>query len=230
MQMKLSIIICCYNNWAYTKYCLTHLSHLSNDYELVIVDNASTDETEKEIKNFNSPNLVYIRNDKNYMYGAGNNIGYKRSTGDQVMFLNNDIKILDKDLKWFNELVDFIDKQDNALIGPTCGMVDSKNGFQFMYETEDSNKPVNYMSGWCMTAKRETWNSLIENDQLFDERFSLYFEDTDIGFRCLQKGINFIIYKLPLSHIGKQTSKKLNISKYYTDSRQKFIKKWAIKK
>jgi hypothetical protein len=221
---KLSIIIPVYNNYNYTKYVLNNLLPL--DYEIIIVDNNSSDLTNE----FSKLNIKYIRNSENKFFGYACNQGYKIASSNLIMFLNNDIKILDKNFKWLEDFISYCEGVDYpALIGPTGGYVNPNTGYGFMYETEDSNKKINYMSGWCLTAKKEVWNCLILDglDGPFDSRnFILYFEDTDLSFRAREKDIKFLLYKLPLTHIGKQTSKNLNINKYYSESKKKFLQKW----
>ena len=234
MNKILSIVIPVYNNWINTNYCLTYLSSLDKSYEIIIVDNGSTDGTDKNIKKYieSMHNLIYIRNDKNIGFGAAVNMGFKKSTGQIVMFLNNDIKIKDKSLIWLEELCNFILKNNSMLVGPTGGFVDINNNFNFKYETSDINQRINYMSAWCLSAKRDVWNLLIikGQDGPFDSKnFFAYFEDTDLGFRSKQQNIIFHIYPLPISHIGQQTSKFLNTNQLYLNSKYNFIKKWKIK-
>jgi len=61
------------------------------------------------------------------------------------------------------------------------------------------------------------------------EHFFAYFEDTDLGFRCLQQNIGFFILSVPLIHIGKQTTKNMNIQQLYLQSKAAFAAKWRNK-
>jgi len=232
---KLSIVTPVYNNWSFTNYYLNNLLKLSEDYELIIVDNASTDQTKDELLKLIElhNNLIYIRNEENKFFGYASNQGYTKASSDIVMFLNNDIKINDKNLKWLDDFVEKVTNSHNAIIGPTGGFVDPKKDYAFVYETCDPKMNVNYMSGWCLAAKKNVWNNLIlenRNGPFDNITFKLYFEDTDLSFRATKNNIKFIIYKLPITHIGRQTSKNLNISKYYLESKNKFCKKWQSKK
>jgi len=218
--MKLSIITPVYNNWAFTKSCIDVFSKLPNDIELLIVDNASTDATK------DCPHIT-IRNLVNKGFGFASNQVYKQSTGDYVMFLNNDIMFNTKDLSWLYKYIE--DIGDNELVGPTGGYVDPKNDYAFAYETNDNKKQINYMSGWCLTATRNTWDKLTlpNNDGPFDANtYFAYFEDTDTSFRAKQLGMKFRLKPVPLVHIGRQTSKLINISSMYLESKGKFLKKW----
>lgn len=212
----LSIVIPVYNNFNYTKNCLNHLVKLN--HQIIVVDNNSSDQTLNISKLFN---VKYIRNNENLGFGKAVNIGINNSDGDQIMILNNDIKF-GKDYQSFFNII----CPDNYLMGPTGGMVDPIT-FGFQYETNDPNKIINYMSGWCLTATKNTWNKLKVNDGPFDDKtFFLYYEDTDLGFRAKQLNIEFKIIDCPLIHIGKQTSKMLNTYKHYLESKEKFNKKW----
>ena len=226
--MRLSIIIPVFNNWMFTQNVMNKFESLSNNYEIIIIDNGSYDGTDKNIVPFLKNNVRYIRNNSNCGFGRACNQGYAISVGRSVMFLNNDIKFGNSSFEWLDQLCDHVESLSPALVGPTGGLVDSKT-FQFKYETENPKDKINYMSGWCLTAKRSTWDSLIlpGNDGPFDAKsFFCYFEDTDLGFRSLMKKIKFDLHPVPLVHIGKQTSKNMNVSQLYLQSREVFVKKW----
>jgi O-antigen biosynthesis protein len=218
--MKLSIIMPVYNNWAYTKSCLDTFANLPHSSELIVVDNGSTDETR-------DCSLVRIKNKENKGFGYAIGQGYEISRGDYVMFLNNDIVFKTRELDWLERYV--ADIVDDELVGPTGGFVDPKNNFTFLYETKDGTKPINYMSAWCLTATRKTWDKLTlpGNQGPFDSQtFFCYFEDTDASFYAKKLGMNFRIKPVPLEHIGRQTSKKMDMAMVFWESRENFLKKW----
>jgi GT2 family glycosyltransferase len=223
---KLSIIIPVWNNWGFTKSVLSFFKKNNSDiFEVVIVDNGSADQTSEEIKSFqlSMSNLIYLRNDKNLGFGAAVNRGFNESNADKVLFLNNDVLFACKNLDWLDGLIDSID--DNSFVGPTAGFLNEK--FEFQYETDDFSKPINYMSGWFLCASRKLLNKLSDGlNGPFDETFFAYFEDTDLSFRAKNIGVNFVNYKVPMHHIGKQTSKKIGLSNLYIKSKEQFLKKW----
>lgn len=209
-----------YNNWSFTKSCLDVFSKLPNDIELIIVDNGSTDQTKDS-------SLISIRNETNRGFGYASDQGYEMSKGDYIMFLNNDIMFNTKKLDWLYKYIE--DIKDNELVGPTGGFVDPKNDFAFVYETDDIHKKINYMSGWCIIATRNTWEklTLLGNKGPFDYNlYFVYFEDTDLGFRAAKLGMKFRLKPVPLFHVGRQTSKLINMSSMYLESKEKFIKRW----
>lgn len=224
--MKLSIIIPVYNKWAYTKNCLKDLSKLSNDYEIIIIDNGSSDETQKEILNYN---INYIRNNANLGYAKANNIGFKSATSENILFLNNDVKVQSLHESWPEDLIKEL--EEDCLVGPTGGFIDIKNNFKFNYETSDSLKPINYMSGWCLAATKTTLNKLnigASEPEIFSEEFGRgYWEDTDLSFRASKLNIKFKLIKIPIVHYGKVTSQQLNTYELYSKARNIFINKWT---
>lgn len=220
--MKLSIIIPIYNKWSFTKSCLEVFKTLPSDIEIIIVDNGSIDETQSAIEQYN---VKYIKNDSNLGFGQACNIGYHQSIGDYVMFLNNDIMFKTKDNSWLYSYIGKI--KDNELVGPSGGFVDPKNDFSFCYETKDNSKPINYVSGWCISAKRNTWEKLSGTIGPFDSKtFFLYFEDVDLSFRASRLGMKLVLAEVPLEHIGKQSSKQGEIYPRYLRAKKNFVNKW----
>lgn len=237
MDYKLSIIIPVFNKWNFTKSCLNDLFQLPDDHEIIVVDNGSSDETETEteMRKLSQFNLHYIRNNVNLGFAKACNIGAAHARAPVVMFLNNDIRVSNNHKSWTDNVLSTI--EDDVLVGPTGGCVDSKNNFSFLYETKDPNKKINYMSGWCLAANYETWRKLNvpridfnHTPQIFSEEFGLaYFEDTDLGFRAKKKNIKFKLIDIPVVHFGKVSSGQLNTSALYSKARQIFINKWGSK-
>lgn len=230
---KISIVIPVFNKWNFTKSCLDDLSKLSTDtHEVIIVDNASSDETRTAVHDPKYDFVRYTRNDTNLGFAMACNAGYALSTGNIVMFLNNDIKVKNHHTNWTEPVLKALQENKDSIVGPTGGMVDNKNNFQFMYETGDSNKKINYMSGWCLSAYKDTFKKLIINKYHgpFSEEFGIaYFEDTDLGFRASRLKMEFKLVDIPVVHFGKITSSQINTHKLYSDARKIFIAKWKNK-
>lgn len=238
--MKLSIVIPVFNKWNFTKSCLKDLLQLQSGHEIIIVDNGSSDETQSELPKMDIPNLHYYRNPVNMGFAVGCNVGFGESTGDNVMFLNNDIRVKSRHEDWTSIILNAI--KEDTLVGPTGAMVDPSYNFQFLYETLDPKKPKNYMSGWCLSASRKTWDKLeiprnpiliydhLPPPQIFSEEFGLaYFEDTDLSFRAKRIKMNFEMVEIPVVHFGKVSSGQINTSALYSKARQIFINKWGSK-
>ena len=216
----LSIIIPVYNNCQYTKRALTDLSKLEIDNEIIIVDNGSTDDTEKIVSEFN---VVYIKNLENRGFSYANNQGFDVAKGEYVLFLNNDIKVLANEKDWPNMLIKFC---ADGIVGTQTGQIDSD--YNFVGEGNlNPNVSGRYLSGWCLLSKKETWNKLVENDLLWDSKsFFLYFEDGDLSFRAKKKNIPLYLMEIPLYHYSRVTGRKYNMFYYFKLSQRIFKKKW----
>lgn len=238
VETRLSIVIPVFNKYNFTKSCLDDLRKLPNDHEIVVVDNASSDETQIELEKLLNEgfNFVYIRNQENYGFAKACNIGYSVSKGPNVLFLNNDIRVKDQFDSWTKELIECADE---GLVGPTMGQLDAR--LNFVREANTLLPGNSYMGGWCVAASKRIWEQLevpreavhIHDTyifQIFSEEFGIaYFEDTDLSFRAKQKGIKFKVVSIPVTHFGKVTSKQLNTSKLYSEARAIFVKKWTNK-
>ena len=87
--MKLSVITLTLNKLEYTKNFIESLKKYTKDFELIIVDNGSTDGTVEYIKSM--PEIKLIQNTENKGFSAGNNQGIEIAQGEYIGFLNNDI-------------------------------------------------------------------------------------------------------------------------------------------
>jgi N-acetylglucosaminyl-diphospho-decaprenol L-rhamnosyltransferase len=86
----ISVVIVNWNSGMLLQRCI--LSLASEDCEIVVVDNASTDGSLTGLSS--RPGLSTIRNDSNAGFAAANNTGWRRSSGDPVLFLNPDVEAL----------------------------------------------------------------------------------------------------------------------------------------
>jgi O-antigen biosynthesis protein len=233
MSKILSIVIPCYNKFNFTKACLTDLAALPLDHEIIVVDNGSTDETQKELQN--NSKIIYHRNEINLGFAKACNRGYSMTTAPNVLFLNNDIRVKSNHQGWTQELIKGCQQ---GLIGPTMGQLD--NNLNFLQEANRLLPGKSYMSGWCLASSKEIWDKLaIRREpnaviydrtpppQIFSEEFFCYFEDSDLSFRAKQLGIVMQVVEIPVVHFGRQTSSQLNTHMLYKQARQIFVKKWS---
>ncbi len=87
-----SIITAIYNQLGMNKlYYESVKKQTSGDWELIIIDNGSTDGSREFFQNLGDPRVKVITNDGNYSYPYCQNIGIKHAGGDLLAFLNNDL-------------------------------------------------------------------------------------------------------------------------------------------
>jgi N-acetylglucosaminyl-diphospho-decaprenol L-rhamnosyltransferase len=88
--MNLSIIIVNWNSAAYTAACISSIRAATHglEYEVIVVDNASADDSLEILKAI--PNIRLIVSGRNLGFSRANNLGYRHSSSDALLFLNPD--------------------------------------------------------------------------------------------------------------------------------------------
>lgn len=228
----ISVIIVNYNGKKWLKNCLNSLySQTYKDFEIIFVDNASTDNSVAFVKK-NYPEVKVVVNKKNYGFAKGNNIGYKHSKGDYIVLLNNDTYVnknyLADFIKVFNKYHKCGIAQSKIVLMDNPKKLDSAGSFwtntTFLYHqgyAQDAslpkyNKPYKVFSvkGASMIIKRE----VIEKVGLFDEDFWCYYEETDFCHRAWLAGFESWYYPKPICYhkMGSTSSKfKSEIIQYH---------------
>jgi len=103
--MMISVIICTYNRAQYITNCLWSVVHSEApdcDYEIIVVDNNSTDETWDTVSEFavaNSHHNIRLCNEKNQGLVHARNLGIKKAKGDLLFFLDDDAIVETRCLK-----------------------------------------------------------------------------------------------------------------------------------
>jgi len=119
MQIDLSIVIVTFNSGDHIGGCLQSIADLTEGliYEIIIVDNASSDRTESIIKE-NFPSVTWIQTGSNLGFTAAANIGMKRSVGEYLLLLNPDTQLMNNALFL---MVDFL--RDHPEAGTVGGLL-----------------------------------------------------------------------------------------------------------
>jgi GT2 family glycosyltransferase len=236
-----SIVIPVYNKWQYTVNCLNSIcKNTEGDYEVIVVDDASTDETVSLISQIE--NLHLVRNKRNSGFVDTCNSGARASKSDYILFLNNDTMVT---RNWLPPLLTMIKREGVGAVGSKlvypngtlqeAGAIIWNDGSGWNYgRGDDPEKPeynyvreVDYCSGASLLVKKD----LFEKVGGFDERFKPgYCEDSDLCFTLRKMGYK-VIYQ-PLSSvvhfegITSGTDISSGIKKYQEINKSKFIEKW----
>lgn len=225
-KIILSIVIPVYNNCNFTKGCLEDLVNLPDDHEIIIVNNASTDNTLEMLSNF-SNRVSVINNTENLGFAKACNLGYAAAKGENVLFLNNDIRVKSNHNNWTQIMLEHC---ANYLVSPNGGLID--NLCNFITETTKIVDGNFYLSGWCLASSKANFDKLLINSYVgpFSEEFGIaYFEDTDLSFRATELKMQFKVVDVPVKHFGKMTSKKVGLSSLYVPAQKIFKDKWLPK-
>ena len=233
---KVSIILVNYNGYGDTIECLQSLREISySNYEVIIVDNASTNESVEEIKNVIREGEILVLSEVNGGFSAGNNIGIRYALehgAEYCLLLNNDTVV---EPIFLDNLIDGFSFSERA--GLTIGKIlyESKREIiwyaggslsrktarteHWHYRERDeglSDKPqkVSFATGCCMCLSRLT----IETVGLMDESYFLYEEDADYCCRITDAGFDMIyVPQARIYHkVNASTGTKSHLSQYYS--------------
>ena len=111
-MIDVTVVVVSYNTKALTLQCLKSVfmqNHVA--YEVIVVDNASSDNSVKEIKR-TFPQAAVIENKENKGFAFANNQAIHRASGRYILLLNSDTKLLTEET--FSNMVEFMDKRKNV--------------------------------------------------------------------------------------------------------------------
>ena len=188
------------------------------DQEIIIVDCSNNKEL-KELFAVKYPTIKYILSETNLGYGAGNNLGIRSATNNNILILNPDA-LMNNESK--NQLLNYIN--EIKYYGILCPNMSNEEGREFSkkinYEpaTVDWELGKHFLVGGCALLLNK---EVLKNDIYFDETIWMYKEDTDLLKRVYDK--NIPIYFLPkcsINHLGSKShnikfNEELNISRQF---------------
>jgi GT2 family glycosyltransferase len=198
--MNCDIIIPVWNQLTFTKDCVDSIFKNTTgvDYRLIIIDNASGDETKKyliSLKESRPSGILLIRNEVNLGFVKAVNQGIAASTAQYVCLLNNDT-LVTKD--WLKEMVAIAQTaEDIGIVNPSSNNLGQKPApgepIELYAEkiTKNSGEFIELGAGigFCMLIKRK----LFEKIGAFDEIYGMgNFEDTDFSRRSAQAGFRSV--------------------------------------
>jgi len=216
-----TVLVLNWNGKRFLQKCIGSL--LNQDYlmyEVLLIDNASTDGSVEYVRNlFGVQNKLRILSlNKNYGFSKGNNIGLQScSKSAYVVILNNDTEVKEN---FISELVNVADSDEQVgsvgckILSPDQTVWFSQKftngGFivPFLLQTlvgkridEISNKfTVNLSNSGCAVLLRK---SVIDKIGCYDEDFRSNWEDWDLGYRINLAGFKSVqIPKQLVFHVG----------------------------
>jgi len=204
-----SIIIPCFNQASVTEACLRTLAETlprDLDLEIIVVDDASTDQTPHLLQKWadggRSESRHVLRNRTNSGFIKSCNRGAQAASGDLLVFLNNDTLPLPG---WLEAIVQvFSDKPDAGAVGARLlypdGRLQEAGGVVFADGSAanvgrgeyDADQPLfNFVRevDYCSGAALATPRALFESIGGFDARYApAYYEDTDYCLAVRARG------------------------------------------
>lgn len=243
-----SIIIPVFNQSAYTRVCLDALKDTCgsfDSYEIIIIDNCSSDDTPSVITEFikinTGINLKYIRNQKNSGFTVASNQGAASASGEILIFLNNDTI---PQAGWISSLETVLLRSEVGIVGPKllypetlrvnhAGYVYSPKagGFYPLYHNYPGNfkgvskeRSFQALLGACLMMRKVTFESI----QGFEE---LGLEDIDLCLR-VQKELGLSVIYVPSAvvyHHGSVTHNNSIPGSFPVYSNADFSARWISK-
>lgn len=225
-KIELSIIIVTWNTADITYKCVSTIKrHLHRfNYEIIIVDNGSEDNTIIKLSKFND--IKIIENKSNLGFSKANNIGVKIAKGDYLLFLNSDMELLDDSLI---KMYRYISKNKNiGAIGPQFLNIDLTPQASVFPKQSITNAFKEFFLGQNTYSKylpdtkiaTSVWaisggafmvkTSFFKKIGMWNEKYFFYYEDLDLC-RAIHKNNRTIIYypKCKVIHRHGASGKKL---------------------
>lgn len=209
----------------------------SVSFEVIVVDNASSDGSADMVRTEFAEKVKLIQNDTNRGFGAAHNQAIAESRGRYVLLLNPDCRIIDENA--LRRMVEYMDAHTNiGMLGPKIVYPDGRlqfsarrfptlaaalfrhtplgglfphNRFVRKYLMEDWDHrevaDIDWLSGATLMVRKKT----IEEIGLLDERFFMYVEDMDWCKRAHMHGWRVVYYpEVEVSHrIGASSDQKV---------------------
>lgn len=200
-----SVVVLTHNQWGVTNRCLTQLLAKTPEMrELIIIDNASTDETPDQLQRLaaRDPRVRVVLNAQNRGFAAGCNQGLALAQAPYQLLLNNDVMVTSG---WLARLLNGMEAQQADLVGPAATGVDGLQNVvnmlpqcledrdlceeyaqQRALRHADQVTEIHRLVGFCLLMRRR----VLEQIGGLDTRFGIgYFEDDDFCYRALRAGL-----------------------------------------
>ncbi|WP_223069492.1 glycosyltransferase family 2 protein [Paenibacillus caui] len=235
-----SIIIPTFNKKKLLLQCLDSIeAHTPFPYELVVVDDASTDGTKEALRDRRKIRLAV--HSRNLGFAGSINTGLMMAKGQTVLLLNNDVLVTEN---WLGNMLDCLNSSpDIGAVGPVTNYIGGEQQIEVPYldvgdmwgfAAEHNRKnPLRWrrtdrLVGFCLLMKHET----VMQTGYFDEGYRVgNYEDDDWMIRLRLQGMKLMIAgDAFIHHFGSETMKSLNeqdFAQINKDNSDYFHRKWG---
>ena len=229
--MKASIILPTYNRMPIIKCCLSHLFNQTvTDYEVILIDDCSSDGTQSYVTSLKYSNLLYIRFEERKGPYYARNLGVKEANGEIIIFLDSDVIVYPD---FIEDHINIHKRSDNLILQGMVKHISDKN--------EISMDGFYLPNALCLrtfitqnVSVKKKWLLLAGGFDDFGP--TMGYKDVDMGFQLKGLGLKWVygIRRCKAFHIdGLVTEsslektfekwKKQGASAFY------FVKKWGRK-
>ncbi|MDD9269959.1 glycosyltransferase family 2 protein [Paenibacillus sp. GCM10023248] len=232
-----SIIIPTFNEKALLMDCIYSIRlHTQVPYEIIVVDNGSTDGTLEFLVQEGVP---FVSFPDNRGFPVACNTGMKLAKGSTILLLNNDVLLTPN---WLVNLLDcLLHRPDVGIVGPMTNYASGRQKIEEPYTTleemtlryneqkKGTYTEVQRLIGFCFLFKREVMDTI----GLLDERFSPgHFEDDDYCYRARLAGYKLMmaedtfIFHHGSASFGKKSQQQFKA--IVKRSKDLFMEKWGV--
>jgi GT2 family glycosyltransferase len=240
---KVAVVVLSYNLLEQTtKPCLESIfaARTDADFEVVVVDNASTDNTPDYLRQLQTRqgNLKLVFNPENLGFAAGNNAGIRAAETDFYVLLNSDTIVTDH---WLDKMLAFAAAHvEVGMIGPVSNSVCNEQlihlpgegkdavleaGRLYALRQKDSWFYTSMLGFFCVMIRKEVFDKI----GFLDERFGLgFFEDDDFCLRARCQGFKLACLEgVFIYHSGGACFGRLDLGDLFRKNRRYFEQKHA---
>jgi GT2 family glycosyltransferase len=254
--MDLSIVIVNWNSIAYLREAIVSIYKYTRDlsFEIIVVDNASTDGGVRDLKD-DFPMITVVESRENLGFSRANNLGYQHSSGNYLLFLNPDTKLVTPAINIMLGAIKSL--PEPGVVG--CKLLNSDFTVQTscvqtfptitnqvldveylrlrwpscklwrlgaLFSKTETPVEVDMVSGACLMLKREVF----EQVGLFSEEYFMYAEDLDLCYKVRRSGLtNYYISTSSVVHHGGKSSNQQNVSQWSVVMKFNSIFKFCVK-
>jgi len=238
---KVAIIILSYNSLEMTQYCIESIrrNNLPSTYEIIVVDNASTDDSVEWLEQQEDICLIKNIENKGFPYGCNQGIKIADPEAD-IMLLNNDTILFPNSLFWLR--MGLYENDRTGAVGSITNYAGNgqaiREKFNSIQEYEQFAMVNNvfrdncyelkvFLIGFAMLIRREALDAV----GLLDVRFTPgQFEDDDLGLRmCLAGWKNILCHNSFIYHFGGGAGQNRPMWKNLLQmNKEKFKDKWSF--
>lgn len=239
-MIDVSIIIVNYNTMNLVRDCLSSIVENTKEikYEIIVSDNGSIDGSVEMIKR-KFPQVILIENNRNLGFGAANNVATKIAKGKYVFYLNSDTILLNNAVKMFFDYWESREEYNIGVLGAQlldCNYYPTKSWAKYptpikvlksllhMYLAPELKKKtplkINDIpnEGMVVDGYITGADLFLKNDAnaLFDERFFMYAEETDLEYNHfkLKDKKCIIVPNVQIVHFEGGSDKSETVSTY----------------
>lgn len=217
--VKTAIVILSFNNFEITKRCVESIRQniLKDVYELIVVDNASTDGVQDWLRHQEDICLIANKENMGFPYGCNQGIAAAGRLSD-ILLLNNDTIVPENAIFWLrmglyeNEKIAASGSVSNHAVNYQQVMKQYESVEQWIEFANSNNVPMkqpyerkSWLMGFAMLIKRSALEDVMYREhkpyhsnfrEILDHRFSPgNFEDNDMGIRLLSAGYQLLLVK-----------------------------------